>query len=70
MYPPEIVTTSRKQDSIIYSPFEKQGIVIELAVPAENLAQAKFRGKKNPSVQCRMGDDIFPCRGRIKRIHI
>ena len=47
MFPPEIVTTSRIPDITIYSPSEKQGIIIELTVPAEeNLAQANFR-KKN-----------------------
>jgi len=46
MFPPEIVTTSRRPDITIYSPTEKQGIVIELTVPAEeNLAQANLRKK-------------------------
>ena len=47
MFPLEIVTTSRRPDITIYSPSEKQDIIIELTVPAEeNLAQANFRGKK------------------------
>ena len=38
--------TSRRPDITIYSPTEKQGIVIELTVPAEeNLAQANLRKK-------------------------
>ena len=46
MFPPEIVATTRRPDITIYSPSEKQGIIIELTVPAEeNLAQANFRGK-------------------------
>ena len=46
MFPPEIVTTSRRPDITIYSPSEKQGIIIELVVPAEeNLAQANYRKK-------------------------
>ena len=76
MFPPEIVTISRRPDITIYSPSEKQGIIIELTVPAEeNLPQASFR-KKNWSMKiwsrrtkCRMGAEIFLCRGRIKRIH-
>ena len=44
MFPPEIVTTSRTPDITIYSPSEKQGIIIELTLPAEeNLAQVNFR---------------------------
>ena len=53
MFLPEIVTTSRRPDITnhrIYSPSEKQGIIIELIyllTPAEeNLAQANFRKKK------------------------
>ena len=34
MFPPEIVTISRRPDITIYSPFEKLGIIIELTVPA------------------------------------
>ena len=46
MFPPEIVTTSRRPDITIYSPSEKQGIIIELTVPAEeNFAQANLRKK-------------------------
>ena len=46
MFPPEIVTTSRGPDITIYSPSEKQGIIIELTVPAEeNFAQANLRKK-------------------------
>ena len=46
MFPPEIVTTSRRPDITIYSPSEKQCIIIELTVPTEeNLAQANFRKK-------------------------
>ena len=45
--PPEIVTTSRRPDITIYLPPEKQGIIIDFMVPAEeNLAQANFREKK------------------------
>ena len=47
MFPSEIVTTSRRPNITIYSPSEKQGIIIKLTVPAkENLAQANFRKKK------------------------
>ena len=47
MFPPEIVTTSRRSDISIYSPSEKQGVIIELTVSAEeNLAQANFRNSK------------------------
>ena len=49
MFPPEIVTTSGRPDITIYSPYKKQGIIIEhveLTVPAEvNLAQVNFRKK-------------------------
>ena len=46
IFPPEIVTTSRRPDITIYSPAEKLGIVIELTVPAEeNMAQANHRKK-------------------------
>ena len=46
MFPPEIVTTSRRPDITISSPSEKQGIIIELTVPVEeNLAQANFSKK-------------------------
>ena len=35
IFPPEIVTTSRRPDITIYSPKEKLAVVIELTVPAE-----------------------------------
>ena len=46
MFPPEIVTTSRSPDITTYSPSEKQCIITELTVPAEeNLAQTNVRKK-------------------------
>ena len=46
IFPPEIVTTSRRPDITIYSPNEKIAVVIELTVPAEeNMAQANHRKK-------------------------
>ena len=46
MFPPEIKTTLRRPDVTIYSPSEKQVIIIELTVPTdENLAQANFSKK-------------------------
>ena len=84
---------SRNSDSIKKTrhhyllPSEKQGIITELTVPAEeNPAQVNFRGKnkqtnkqnkeKTRSMKiwsrkdkCRIWAEIFPCRGRIKRIH-
>ena len=46
IFPPEIVTTSRRPDITIYSPNEKIAVVIELTVPAEeNMAQANQRKK-------------------------
>ncbi|XP_072051487.1 uncharacterized protein [Amphiura filiformis] len=48
MFPPEKVTTSKRPDITVYSPSDKQGIIIELTVPAEeNLAQANLRKKMN-----------------------
>ena len=44
IFPPEIVTTSRRPDITIYSPSKRQCISIELAVPA-TLAQANSRKK-------------------------
>ena len=47
LFPPEMVTTSKRPDITIYSSSEKQGIIIELTVPVEeNIAQANSRGKK------------------------
>ncbi|XP_072033402.1 uncharacterized protein [Amphiura filiformis] len=46
MFPPEIRTTSKRPDITVYSSSNKQGIIIELTVPAEeNLAQANHRRK-------------------------
>ena len=46
IFPPEIVTTSRRPDITLYSPKEKLAVVIELTVPAEeNMAQANQRKK-------------------------
>ena len=46
IFPPEIVTTSRRPDITIYSPKERIAVVIELTVPAEeNMAQANHRKK-------------------------
>ena len=81
MFPAETITTSRRPDITIYSPSQKQGIIIELTVPAEeNLAQVNFTKKQNKTktevrrfdpgkTKCRMEAETFPCRGRIKRIH-
>ena len=47
MFPPEIVTTSRRPDITIYLPSEKQRVIIELTVPTEeNIVHANFRKKK------------------------
>ena len=66
-FPLEIVTTSRSPDFTIYSPSEKQGIITELTVPAEeNLAQANFRKKLKymdliqEGYKYRVGAEIFP----------
>ena len=55
---------------------EKQGIIFELTVPAEeDLAQANFRKKNwrkeiDPGrTKCRMEAEIFPCWGRVNRIY-
>ena len=43
MFPPEIVTTSRRPGITIYFPSKKQGVIIEITVPAEeNLARYEF----------------------------
>ena len=46
IFPPEIVSTSRRPDITIYSKALKTGVVIELTVPAEeNMSQANLRKK-------------------------
>ena len=46
MFPPEIVTTSRKPDITIDSPSKMQGIIIKPTVPAEkNDAQVNLMKK-------------------------
>ncbi len=52
IFPPEIVTTSRRPDISLYSPKEKLAVVIELRVPAEeNMAQRKSANMKTSSVK-------------------
>ena len=45
MFPSEIVTASRRPDITIYSPSEKQGIIIELTVPTEETLHRPTSGK-------------------------
>ena len=57
MLPPEIVTTLRRPDIPVYSPSEKQSIIIELTVE-ENLAQANFRKKLKYEDLIKEGDKV------------